>query len=360
VAVLAEEWHTASSVVALRRLLDGVPDRERVMMAWNANNTFGFDRINWKALSSAATITTVSRYMKHVLWDHGVDARVIPNGIQEAWLRPADTKAVHEVSRSFQGRPVLVKVARFDPDKRWDMAVDSVAVLKSRGQRPVFVARGGAESHGRDVLERATRLGLSKAIVRWPTGAGGSIGRALAQAGDADMIVIDGYLGVQEQKALFRAADAVLANSGIEPFGLVGLEAMASGGIALVGCTGEDYATDGDDSICLQTSQPDEIAHHVQRLRADSGMAARIRQSAHLSAARFTWSSVLRRVLLPFIEGLGLENLRAGVTFDHRDVVADFEHGRAVAPVITALDADAPQAAPAPRPGLREKLAAAV
>jgi len=34
--------------------------------------------------------------------------------------------------------------------------------------------------------------------------------------------------------ALYAAADAVLANSGKEPFGLVGLEVMAAGGIAIL------------------------------------------------------------------------------------------------------------------------------
>jgi hypothetical protein len=41
------------------------------------------------------------------------------------------------------------------------------------------------------------------------------------------------------------SADAVFANSGHEPFGLVGLETMAAGGVACTGCSGEDYAIPG-------------------------------------------------------------------------------------------------------------------
>jgi glycosyltransferase involved in cell wall biosynthesis len=40
---------------------------------------------------------------------------------------------------------------------------------------------------------------------------------------------------------LFHSAAAVLANSHHEPFGLVGLETMAAGGVACIGYTGEDY-----------------------------------------------------------------------------------------------------------------------
>ncbi|HUP50990.1 MAG TPA: hypothetical protein VM198_00835, partial [Longimicrobiales bacterium] len=62
--VLAEEWHTAPAVLHLDGLLRKAGLRERVTLLWNANNTFGFDRIAWSRLNEAATIVTVSRYMK--------------------------------------------------------------------------------------------------------------------------------------------------------------------------------------------------------------------------------------------------------------------------------------------------------
>ena len=43
-------------------------------------------------------------------------------------------------------------------------------------------------------------------------------------------------------RALFRVADAMLQNSGREPFGLVGLEVMAAGGLVFTGATGEESA----------------------------------------------------------------------------------------------------------------------
>jgi len=61
-----------------------------VYPVWNANNTFGFERVPWQELNEAATITTVSRFMKQKMWDFGVDPRVIPNGIGTQWLEPCD------------------------------------------------------------------------------------------------------------------------------------------------------------------------------------------------------------------------------------------------------------------------------
>ena len=40
---------------------------DSVTILWNANNTFGFERIDWPRLRRAAIITTVSRYMSHCM-----------------------------------------------------------------------------------------------------------------------------------------------------------------------------------------------------------------------------------------------------------------------------------------------------
>jgi glycosyltransferase involved in cell wall biosynthesis len=93
----------------------------------------------------------------------------------------------------------------------------------------------------------------------------------------------------------------VLANSGIEPFGLVGLEAMACGGISFLGATGEDYATPGHDAISLQTSRPGELVGHLLYLREHPELARRLRQEARRTAALFTWDKVIRAHIAPML-----------------------------------------------------------
>jgi glycosyltransferase involved in cell wall biosynthesis len=146
VVIMAEEWHTVGSIISLHNILVRRGWQDRVHLLWNANNTFSFDRVNWEALQRAATITTVSRYMKHVMWKLGVDPWVIPNGIQEDWFQPKEYQNGVDLSTLWRHRVSLVKVARWDPDKRWDMAVDAVAQLKQRGLRPLLLARGGLEA----------------------------------------------------------------------------------------------------------------------------------------------------------------------------------------------------------------------
>lgn len=301
VVVIAEEWQTSWSVarLAARALERGW--REQVQLFWNANNGFGFDRMQWRVLSESVTITTVSRFMKHEMWRYGVDARVLPNGIAQQWLNPCDQKAVTTLKQLTKGKMLLAKIARWDPDKRWLMAVDAVGDLKKRGLKPVLLARGGMEQHGREVLVHARCAGLHFEIVRCGDDSPSALCQAVASAPPSDILVVDTTLSRLQLQCIYRASNAVLANSGIEPFGLVGLEAMASGAVAFVGATGEDYARPGQDAISLQSSSPEEISSHLLRLRAHPEFERRLRREARRTAARYTWGEVIRTHVLPLV-----------------------------------------------------------
>ena len=304
--VLGEEWHTAESIAGLRDVVNRRGWQDSVQLLWNANNTYSFDRIDWRRLRDAAHITTVSRYMKQAMWPYEVDARVIPNGIPESWLDPVDRKGCRALSRLFRDRVALLKVARWHPDKRWNMAVDAVAHLKGEGLKPLFLARGGMEPHRDEVLARARQHGL---VVRDAGRYGtdiGSLFHSLASVVYADVVVMQSALSEAQRKALYHSATAVLANSGAEPFGLVGLEAMAVGGLAFVGSTGEDYVTPGHDAIALQTDDPGEIVHRLLYLLGSREEGSRIRQAARRTARRYTWRAVIQRVLLPCLREIGV------------------------------------------------------
>lgn len=302
VVVIGEEWQTSASIVRLGRRARERDWLGRMRFFWNANNTFGFDRVPWRELGEAATITTVSRFMKHEMWRFGVDPRVIPNGIAMEWLEPSDRKAVQALRRVAGGRLLLAKVARWDPDKRWLMAIDAIGELKARGLRPFFIARGGVEGHGREVIARAAALGLSAAFVDCAGNRNAAaLCRVIEQAAASDIVFVQSALSWPQLQCLYRASDGVLANSGIEPFGLVGLEAMACGGLSFLGATGEDYATPGHDAISLQTNSPGELVAHLLYLREHPDLATRLRQQARRTAARFTWAQVIRRHIAPML-----------------------------------------------------------
>jgi glycosyltransferase involved in cell wall biosynthesis len=295
--VLAEEWHTTHAVLHLDWLLRRAGLRERVDILWNANNTFGFDRIDWPRLAQAATITTVSRYMKHLMRPLGVDPLVVPNGVEDRAFATPDLAALSWVRALSDGRPLLVKMARFDPDKRWLLAIDTLSDLKRRGRRPLLLARGGMEAHGWEVRQRALQQGLR--IAERPLDATGPAGliAALEATTDVDVLFLSSPVDEETRRVLFRAATAVLANSGHEPFGLVGLEVMAASGIACTGCSGEDYAVPGQNALVLETEDPCEFGHLYERL--SPGEREALRRRGRHTARQYAWDRVVDRALLP-------------------------------------------------------------
>jgi glycosyltransferase involved in cell wall biosynthesis len=299
--VLAEEWHTADAVLHLDWLLRQAGERDRVRMLWNANNTFGFDRVDWARLARAAVITTVSRYMRHLMWRFGVNPLVIPNGLSADDLRSPPADAVAALRERFGSRTLVTKVARWDPDKRWLLAVDTVGEMKRAGWCPLLVARGGVEAHGGEVLARAAAAGLR--VIERGSAAPGARGllEALGDIDGADVVRLVSPLDAEARGVLYQGASAVLANSGHEPFGLVGLEAMAAGGVACTGCSGEDYAIPGQNALVLQTNDPREFLSLFAPLRASLAAEHALRAAGRATAAQFAWHAIVPRTLLPCV-----------------------------------------------------------
>lgn len=297
VAILGEEWHTAEAMCRTGDRLHTLGIRDNALMFWNANNIFGFDRVDWRRLARGATITTVSRYMKHSMWKQGVNPLVVPNGIPASLLNDVDESAAFRLRRPICADVLLAKIARYHPDKRWNMAVEAAAGLKARGDRSVLLARGGIEPHGGEIMHRARAVGLQ---IRDIDSRGASTEDHLAavqQAGDADFLNLMFHCPQDFLRLIYRAADAVLANSGHEPFGLVGLEAMAAGGVAFTGSTGEDYAVHLKNSVVLETADPREIETYISYLRGHPEESQKIRKTARKTASDFTWERALRSLI---------------------------------------------------------------
>jgi glycosyltransferase involved in cell wall biosynthesis len=308
--VLSEDWHTASTSCEISDYLFYGGLRHHALLLWNANNTFGFHHVDFARLRFTQTVTAVSHWMKHMMWGWGCDPIVIPNGIPARLLEPSSEmdRLARDARHAFDGRAWMVKVARWDPDKRWLMALDAVAGLKRRGIPTLLLAKGGSEPHGGEVMAHAHHLGLRVRDVhtadRHCTPEEGL--RALADAAhDADVLNIRFFVPEVLLRALYRSADATLANSGREPFGLVGLEVMASGGLAFTGSTGEEYARAFENAIVLETGDPNEIVSGFAHLLTQPDESLRLRAAARETAYKYTWDRVIE-LMVRRLQFLGL------------------------------------------------------
>ena len=297
VVLLGEEWHTSWSMSLISDNLYRRGLRDQVVMLWNANNTFGFNRIDWPALNEAATVTTVSRYMKFVMWNSGQNPVVIPNGIPRSAIADADPAAVTALRVAADADHLCFKIGRFDPDKRWLMAVSAMAYLKRRGQRVTLLMRGGHEAHGGEVIDHARQQGLVVVDALTPADPLG-LASFLRQNQEADVINFTTFVSDPIVMLIYAACDAVLANSGHEPFGLVGLEVMAAGGLAVTGSTGEDYAEAYRNALVLETSDPVELVTGLGLLKERPKLAASIRRRGRTTARAYVWEKVIDELLL--------------------------------------------------------------
>jgi glycosyltransferase involved in cell wall biosynthesis len=120
------------------------------------------------------------------------------------------------------------------------------------------------------------------------------------QRGDVTLGVVELAFPIagRQLRTFYSGVDAVLANSGFEPFGLVGLEAMASRGIVIAGATGEDYLSPFHNGFALDTDDACEILRCLDWLDARGDRAATLRRRAHETARRYRWADVSDRLLL--------------------------------------------------------------
>ena len=297
VVIMGEDWQTAEAICRTSDVLHWFGVRQKVLMLWNLNSLMSLHRINWRRLNYIATLCTVSKYMKHKMWEYGVNPLVIPNGIPARYMATVDEDAVKRlreiVRKDDPRRFFLFKIGRFDPDKRWMMAIEAVARLKYSGYPVTLFVRGGIEPHGAEVLGHAYRLGLEvrDVVARRP-----NLEQCLdtmAKAGRADIYNMKFFLPEEFVRTIYAAADATLANSGHEPFGLVGLEVMSAQGIAVTGSTGEDYAVSFENAIVVETDDPDEIVGYLLHLQRHPEDQERIRCAGRRTAEQFLWDQVI-------------------------------------------------------------------
>jgi glycosyltransferase involved in cell wall biosynthesis len=130
---------------------------------------------------------------------------------------------------------------------------------------------------------------------------------------DIDVVSLRSHLDGDARSVLFRGAGAVLANSGHEPFGLVGLEAMAAGGVACTGYSGEDYAVPGRNALVLQTADPREFVGLFGKIKAEPARERALRREGVLTARRYAWPEIIDKVLLPRLHFAKLPQLGVSI-----------------------------------------------
>jgi glycogen(starch) synthase len=228
----------------------------------------------------ADRVITCSEYMRsHVSSVFGVSpARVttIPNAIDPADLQPVvdDLAALRSRFAAPSERLVLL-VGRLVHEKGFHLALDALApvIKRLRDVRFVIAGSGTAET---ELKRQARRLGLMRH------------GTFLGWVGD-DML-----------HSLYRVADLCIVPSIYEPFGLVALEAMASGCLCVVADTGglrEVVPADGSVGVRFASRDSAALEAVLDEVLGDDAARAQMVAEAREHVLRFDWAEVARRTL---------------------------------------------------------------
>jgi glycogen(starch) synthase len=230
----------------------------------------------WMA-NRAERVITCSAYMReHVADIYGLEesrVHVIPNGIDPSELVPVGDLDMLRARYAAPDEKLVLLVGRLVYEKGFQLALEALPGLIERvGKIRFIVAGSGTAEH--ELRAQATRLGLD------------------------DHGTFLGWIGDDVLHSLYRIADLTVVPSIYEPFGLVALEAMASGCPCLVADTGglREVVPNEDVGLRFRSRDPASLAEMAERLLTDDELRDRLVAEASEHVLTFDWGDVARQV----------------------------------------------------------------
>lgn len=302
---LRHHWRAATGIRQLSRELDGATIHcgralPEGVAAWIARLRGGVPYVCWahgEDLSTANTSRELTFVMARV---YAAAAGVLANS-----HNTADTLVRLGVDRE----KIQVAHPGVDPE-RFHPQVDGSAIRRRHvrdGELMLLTVGRLQRRKGQDLVIRAmaqlSRIDLRFVIV----GGGEEEGhlRALAvELGVADRVDFAGKVPDDELPAYYAASDVFLMpnrqdGADFEGFGIVFLEAQATGRPVIAGRTGgaPEAVSEGETALLVGGDDPAELARTIERLAASPDERARLGRAGRDRVARgFSWTHTTRSV----------------------------------------------------------------
>jgi glycogen synthase len=223
-------------------------------------------------------VIACSYYMREQIYDiFGVgDERVavIPNGIDPEELQPQGEPELRRLRAQFAApdENLVLLIGRLVYEKGFHLALEAMPRLIDAVPGTRFLVAGSG-THESELRRQARELGL------------------------LDHGAFLGWIGDDVLHSLYRIADVCVVPSIYEPFGLVALEAMASGCACIVADTGGLREVVPHDAAGLRFRARDSVAlgEMVERLLTDHDLRERLVAEGAHHVRGFDWSDVAAR-----------------------------------------------------------------
>ena len=234
----------------------------------------------------ADRLITCSYYMRgHVadifeLDEQSVD--VIANGIDPLDLQPVDDLESLRAKFAEPDEQLVILVGRLVYEKGFQLALEALPPIIERVGKVRFLVAGSG-THEQELKKQAEELGL------------------------AEHGTFLGWIGDDVLHSLYRIADLCVIPSLYEPFGLVALEAMASGCPCIVADTGGlREVVPGGDRVGLRFNggDADHLGVMIERMLTDAELRERLIAEASEHVLGFDWVDVARETSELYEEAL--------------------------------------------------------
>ena len=243
-----------------------------------------------RMVRDAGHVITCSHYMRrHVADVFGIPAAkvtAIPNGIDPTDLQPVPDLPKLRARYAQPGQKLILLVGRLVYEKGFHLALDALGgrggILERLGDVRFLIAGSGTAEA--ELKAQAKRLGLMEH---------GSF---------------VGWTGDDELHSLYRIADLCLVPSIYEPFGLVALEAMASGCPCIVADTGglrEVVPSGRRVGLRFRAKDSRALARMAEQILTDDALRDRLVAEASEHVLRFDWADVARQTAAVYGEVSG-------------------------------------------------------
>jgi D-inositol-3-phosphate glycosyltransferase len=198
---------------------------------------------------------------------------VIPCGVDLSLFAPA-TAASRLVARRAlsldDGQPTLLSVGRLDPIKGLDMLLESLALMTTQARLIIVGGNPDGDPELDRLRQRAADLGVAHRV-RFP-----------------------GAVPQRDLRSYYHAADAVVVSSRYESFGLVAVEALASGTPVVASAAGglTSIVQDGANGLLVHRRDPHTYAERLDALLSNRVLRSQLAANARLSVERFGWHRI--------------------------------------------------------------------
>lgn len=215
---------------------------------------------------------------------------VIPLGVDLDRFRPADKEAAR-AALGLKDERIVLFVGRLEPLKGADILIDAAAMLESDVDCSVLIVGGDPAAPGQ--VARLRQLARERGIEH--------------------RVAFVGAVDHEKLPLYYNAADVCVVPSHYESFGLVAVEAMASGVPVVASRVGGLMGTvkDGETGYLVPWLCPEPFAERIELLLANEPLRQSLGEAAREAVGRYRWENVAEAVLRLYEEVIGRPRLLA-------------------------------------------------